>query len=161
MPPLDSELKRIEHDLRNHRHTRADRTQPVLLERIVGILVTDPNGATLTTGDGKAYFRVPIEMNEWSLIRVAASVSTVSSSGTPTIQIRNATQSVDMLSTSITIDANENDSKDAATPVDINIDNSTVVEGDQVNVDVDVAGTGAKGLFVSLTFKANDDPVIR
>jgi hypothetical protein len=118
----------------------------------VGILVSDPNGDAITTGDDKAVFRVPATLNAWDLTAVAASVTTVSSSGLPTVQIRNATSGMDMLSVALTIDANESDSSTAATAAVINASEDDVATGDSIRIDIDVAGTGAKGLFVSLTF---------
>lgn len=120
--------------------------------RVIQILVTDPNGSALTTGDGKAYVRINSLLDGRNLIAVAAHVTTVSSSGIPTIQIANVTDSVDMLSTKLTIDANEKDSKDAATPAVIDTTKDDVATGDELRIDVDVAGTGAKGLIVELTF---------
>lgn len=125
-------------------------------KRIVGILVTDPNGSALTTGDGKAYFSIPPEMNGWNLVSLpGASVSTVSSSGLPTFQIRRvrAGSPVDMLSTAITIDANEVDSSTAATPPVINASNDDIATGDQIYIDCDVAGTGTKGVYIRLMFQ--------
>ncbi len=121
--------------------------------RIVQIQVTDPNGDALTTGDGKAYLMIPTELNGYNLVRVAAAVITVSSSGTPTIQIHNLTDSNDMLSTLITIDANERTSHTAATAAVINTSFDDVATGDILRIDVDVAGTGAKGLIVTLVFQ--------
>ena len=120
---------------------------------VVQLAVSDPNGAALTTGDGKAYFRVPSTLNGYNLIEVAAQVSTVSSSGLPTIQIRNVTDSVDMLSTKITIDASEKDSSTAATPAVIDTSVDDVATADQLAIDVDVAGTGTKGLLVEMHFQ--------
>lgn len=124
-------------------------------KRLIGVLVTDPNGSAITTGDGKAYVRIPPELNGYNLVAVGASVSTVSSSGTPTFQIRRVRSgaSADMLSTAITIDANETDSSTAATPAVINTSNDDVQTADQINVDFDVAGTGTKGVFISLSFQ--------
>lgn len=121
--------------------------------RVVSIQVTDPNGDALTTGDGKAYFRVPSVMNGWNLVAVAAHVTTVSSSGLPTIQIHNVTNTVDILSTALTIDANEKDSSTATTTAVINAANDDVATGDELRIDVDVAGTGTKGLIVELQFQ--------
>lgn len=118
----------------------------------VTILVTDPGGSAITTGDGKAYFRVPSILNGLNLTSVAAAVSTVSSSGAPTIQIHNVTQAVDMLTTRITIDASETDSSTAATPAVIDTGNDDVATGDLLRIDIDVAGTGAKGLIVEMQF---------
>ena len=57
-----------------------------------------------------------------------------------------------MLSTGAQIDANEKHSKDASTVYVINTANDDVVWGNEISIDVDAAGTGAKGLGVSLTF---------
>ena len=124
--------------------------------KVVTITVTDPNGDALTTGDGKVYYRVPSTMNGHNLIGVAAAVSTVSSSGIPTIQLRRvrAGSPADMLSTKVTIDANETDSSTAAAAAAIDASNDDVQTGDQIHVDVDVAGTGTKGLEIEMQFRA-------
>lgn len=128
--------------------------------RIVGIQVTD--GATaLAVGDGKAYFRVPAEMNGMNLVSVGASLVTRSTSGTPTIQIARGRQAnattahafTDMLSTRITIDANEYDSKDAAAAAVIDAAADDIATGDLIRVDVDVIGTGSAGLNIVLGFQ--------
>jgi hypothetical protein len=120
---------------------------------VIGVLVTDPNGSALTTGDLKAYVRIPSTITGWNLVGVAAHVSTVSSSGVITVQIRNVTDAVDMLSTALTIDANEKDSATAATAAVINTSNDDVATADEIAIDIDGAGTGAKGLFVELRFQ--------
>ncbi len=129
-------------------------------KRVVGILVSDPQGSAITTGDGKACFRVPSVMNGWNLVAVAASLSTVSSSGIPTIQLRRSRWSsatartdADMLSTKLTIDASEFDSIDAAAAAVIDTTKDDVNTGDNIYIDIDVAGTGAKGLFVEMQYQ--------
>lgn len=122
-------------------------------KRVVTIMVSDPNGSAITTGDGKAYWRVPAVMNGYNLVAVAAHVTTASSSGTPTIQINNVTQGADMLSTRITIDANEKDSSTAAAAAVIDASNDDVATGDEIRIDIDTAGTGTKGLMVEMTFQ--------
>ena len=108
---------------------------------------------TLTTGDNKCVFMVPASLNGLDLLSAHAGISSQSSSGTPTIQLRNITNgNVDMLSTRITIDANENTSYTAATPHVVNTSNDNVTTGDLIAIDVDVAGTGAGGLIVDLVF---------
>lgn len=125
----------------------------LLAAEVVTLLISDPSGDALTTGDGKAYYRVPSTLNGYSLIACAAAVTTVSSSGLPTVMIHNATDAVDMLSTALTIDASEKDSKDATTAAVIKSDGSEIVAtGDQLRIDIDGAGTGAKGLIVELQF---------
>ena len=123
-----------------------------LTRRIMQIAVTDPNGSAITTGDGKAYFRINSELNGYNITAVAAHVTTVSSSGTVDVQIANVTDTVDLLSTKITIDANEKDSSTAATAAVINTANDDVATGDEWRIDIDAAGTGAKGLIVEITF---------
>ena len=64
--------------------------------------------------------------------------------------VNNITKNLDILSTRITIDVNEKDSKTAATPAVINQSNNTVNHGDEIRIDVDIAGTGTKGLEVRM-----------
>ena len=107
----------------------------------------------LTTGDGKLIFMVPAELNGLDLVDAQAAVTSVSSSGLPTIQVRNVTNAnVDMLSTRITIDQSEFTSYTAATPRVIDTAADNVATGDLIAIDVDVAGTGAGGLLVNLVF---------
>jgi hypothetical protein len=113
-------------------------------------VVSDTN--TLATGDGKFIFAIPSDLNGTNLMSAEAFVTTVSSSGKPTVQIRNVTDSVDMLSTRITIDVSEFTSYTAAIRPVVNLANDDVVTGDRIAVDVDVAGTAAKGLGVILSF---------
>jgi hypothetical protein len=106
----------------------------------------------LTTGDGKANVWIPAVLNGLNLVDADAAVSTVSSSGDPTIQVRNVTDACDMLSTRITIDATEKTSWTAATAPVIDTSHDDVATGDQLAIDVDGAGTGTKGLQVILRF---------
>jgi len=110
------------------------------------------NDTALETGDGKAYVTIPDSLSGMNLVDADAAVYTVSSSGTPTIQIHNLTDAVDMLSTLITIDASEFSSYTAATPPVIDGAADDVVTGDRIRIDVDVAGTDTTGLDVILTF---------
>lgn len=110
------------------------------------------DSTTLTTGDGKIIFCIPASLNGCDLTAIAAFVTTVSSSGLPTVQIRNITQTADMLTTKVSIDASEFTSYTAATAAVIDTGNDDVATGDLIAIDVDVAGTGAKGLGVILTF---------
>jgi len=107
---------------------------------------------TVTTGDQKFEFMIPRDNDGMNLIGIESYVTTVSSSGKPTIQIRNRTQTADMLSTKCEIDVSEFNSKDAATQPVIDTSNDDVAWGDHIAIDVDVSGTGAKGLGVILTF---------
>ena len=105
---------------------------------------------TVTTGDGKFIFAFPYVSG--TLKDLEIDVTTVSSSGIVQVQVRNATQSLDMLSTRIQVDASEFHSKDASTLFVINSANAVIERGDRIAVDVDAAGTGAKGMGISLIF---------
>lgn len=132
--------------------TYNDATPTIAVKRTAQIQVSDPAGVAITTGDGKAYFRVGAELNGYNLSAVAAALTTVSSSGIPTFQIANVTDGVDMLSTKLTIDATETDSGTATAPAVIDATKDDVATGDMLRIDCDVSGTGAKGLIVELTF---------
>jgi hypothetical protein len=57
-----------------------------------------------------------------------------------------------MLSTKLSVDVGEKNSKSAAVQPVINTANDDVIWGDHIAIDVDVAGTGAQGLGVVLYF---------
>lgn len=122
-------------------------------KRVIGIQVVDAATDT-ATGDGKAFFRIPSVMNGWNLVGVAMNVYTAGTTNTTDVQIRNITQTADMLSTKLTIDSGETDSSTAATPAVIDTNNDDVATGDKIAIDVDaVHTTAAKGLFVELIFQ--------
>lgn len=97
----------------------------------------------ITTGTAKVTFRMPFAMTVTS---VRASLTTASSSGTPTFDINEAGTSI--LSTKLTIDANEKTSTTAATPAVIS--DASLADDAEITIDVDVAGTGATGAKVYL-----------
>lgn len=98
----------------------------------------------ITTGNAKVTLRAPYA---FTLTGVKASLTTASSSGTPTVDINEG--GVSVLSTLLTIDANETTSTTAATPAVIS--DSAIADDAELTFDIDVAGTGAKGLKVYLT----------
>ena len=112
-----------------------------------------PDIVTLTTGDSKMLFTIPIELTGMNLITVGAHVYTVSSSGLPTFQIHNLTLGQNMLSTEISIDVSEKDSSTTATPPVINTSYDHVATGDEIRLDCDTAGTGAKGMEIRMGFR--------
>lgn len=122
-----------------------DKTVDTWISRTVSFQWLAPDGA-LATGDGKAVWTVPAEYTGFELVGVFGSLATVSSSGAPSFMLRRnrAGTDADMLSTALTIDANERDSSTAATAAVIGT-NKALQTGDQVWIDVDAAGTGAKG----------------
>ena len=58
-----------------------------------------------------------------------------------------------MLSTALTIDAREFASSTATTAAVINTATDDVTTADQIRFDIDVAGTGTKGLMVEMQFR--------
>ena len=112
-----------------------------------------------TTGDdqGPPFF-IPDDLPNTKLDTAEMAVKTPSSSGMPTVQIRNMTTGIDMLSTKITIDVGDKRSRDATTRsviARIGIDEpltARVQPGDEIAIDIDGAGAGTKGLVVMLGF---------
>lgn len=117
--------------------------------RIVSIPLNDTTD--LTTGNGKQHFRVPNEFNGMNLVGVR--FCRTGGTGVPSVQIHNITQAVDMLTTNVTIDSGETDSKDATTPAAIDTGNNDVATGDRLRIDVDDAGTNTVNSEVQLAFQ--------
>jgi hypothetical protein len=130
--------------------------EPALRLKTVVVTVLDVTQALVVEdGIGFIVFPVPHTINNWELISAdAVLLGVVSSSGVPTFQIHNVTDSVDMLSTKITVDAGEWSSYTAATPAVVNTSNDVVTSGDRLRFDCDVAGTNVEGLAFILTFQA-------
>lgn len=121
-------------------------------KRLVSVKVFDDVTA-LTTGDGKFICVVPFELSGMNLVQAEAAITTVSSSGLPSIALRNVTDTTNPLTTDITIDATEFTSYTAATRSVVNASYDDFVTGDRIAIDVDAAGTGSMGLIVFLTFQ--------
>jgi len=120
--------------------------------RYVEIEVVAP-GTSWVTGDGKKYFHIPVDLNGMNLVEVHAFDVTAGTTGVSTIQIANVTDSVDMLSTRITIDSGETGSNTAATPAVIDTTHDDVATNDVIRIDIDRTSTTApKGLVVTLGF---------
>ena len=131
-----------------------DSTMVVDLDREVELIMLDEDTPpTVEDGIGNFRFIVPLSLNGYNLKTAHAAVNTVSNPGTPTFQIYNLTQTQDMLSTAITIDATERTSYTATTPPVVNGATDDVATGDEIRVDCDVVGTGTKGLVIILTFE--------
>jgi hypothetical protein len=106
------------------------------------------------TGNGKYYFHVPASMNGMNLVTAHAEVITAGTTNTTNIQIHNATDGQDMLSTGLTIDSTETGSDTAATPAVINASYDDVATNDVIRIDVDqVSSTAAKGLLITMEFR--------
>lgn len=121
--------------------------------KVVGIQVFG-SGTDVTTGDGAAFYRIPLELNGMNLIGVAISAYTAGTTGTTDVQIRNKTQTADILSTKLTIDSGETDSSTAATAAVIDTSEDDVATGDIIAIDIDATSTTkAKGLYIEMRFQ--------
>lgn len=122
---------------------------------VVTILVSDPlSGTALTTGDGKAFYRVASPLNGMDLVDCWAVLDTAGTGGGFLCQLRRkrSGSDVDMLSTRISIDSGENDSADATAAAVIDTSNDDVATADRIYFDLDGVPTGAKGLLIGLRF---------
>lgn len=112
------------------------------IKTVIAIAVSDESTA-ITTGTAKTTFRMPHAM---TLTEVRASLSTASSSGNPAIDVNEG--GVSIFSTTLTIDSGEKTSTTAATPAVIS--DASLADDAEITIDIDTAGTGAKGLKVYL-----------
>jgi hypothetical protein len=133
--------------------------------KVVQIEVFAP-GTANTTGDGKAYFRIPSSMNGMNLVAVNANVFAAGTTATLNVDIARCaattagaictgtgTSIADMLSTNITIDSGENDTATAAAAAVIDTGSDDVSTGQVLRIDVDaVHTTPATGLLVNMEF---------
>ena len=113
------------------------------------VIACSDETTNLTTGDAKVTFRAPFAFTIHKIPR--ASLSTASSSGLPEVDIRNGANSI--FSTKLTIDANETISTTAATAAVLNTSHTAVSDAAEIKIDIDTAGTGAKGLKVYLYYR--------
>ena len=111
------------------------------------IVAISDESTALTTGTAKVTMRAPYAMTLTQIPR--ASVNTVSSSGIPTVDINvTGTGSILHASNKLTIDANEKTSTTAATAT--SLVTTSIADDAEFTFDIDVAGTGAKGLKVAI-----------
>ena len=102
-----------------------------------GFAISDET-TSITTWTAKLTFRMPYA---FTVTSVKASLTTASSSWIPTFDINESWTTI--LSTKLTIDATELTSTTATTaPV---ISDSALASDSEITIDIDVAGTGAKG----------------
>lgn len=101
----------------------------------------------LTTGIAKLTFRAPYAMTLTQIPR--SSVSQSSSSGLVTVDINEAGTSV-LGANKLSIDATEKTSTTAATPT--TLADTSIADDAEITIDIDSAGTGARGLKVTLYY---------
>jgi hypothetical protein len=109
--------------------------------------------ASLVTGDGQWEWPVPDAFEGYSITEAHSLVSSASTSGLPEFQLYHSRHANDILSTAITIDANEKSSRDAATPPVINSSYNDLQGGDVIRGDCDGDGTGTTGWWYEITLE--------
>ena len=102
----------------------------------------------ITTGTSKVTMRAPFALTLTQIPR--ASVNTASSSGLPTVDIKVGGTTI-LGANKLSIDASEKTSTTAATAT--TLATSNIADDAEITFDITVAGTGAKGLKVTLYFK--------
>jgi hypothetical protein len=113
----------------------------------MGIALSDETTA-ITTGTAKVTIRAPFAMTLTSIPR--ATLATASTSGNPTVDINENGTSI-LGANKLSIDANEKTSTTAATQT--TLADSSIANDAELTFDIDVAGTGAKGLKVFLYYE--------
>lgn len=111
---------------------------PIIIQMACSDLIT-----ALEAGVNKAYVRAP---DAFTLTEVRASLLTESSSSPVRVDV--SVNGASILYPVITIDQGEKTSLTAATPPVI--EDGTIADDDEITIDIVSAGTGAKGLIVTL-----------
>lgn len=133
-----------------HDHSSASKGGIIPPTPMIIKLTDDENG--LEAGNIMV-FPIPYEYNGMVLYQAELMVSTVSTFGLPTYQLRNLDTSVNMLSTPISVDTNEYTSYTASTRSVVNAANATVSTGNRISVIKTVAGTGELGDTLIVSFR--------
>lgn len=116
------------------------------LEEVIIVALSDET-TDLTTGSIKVTIRVPYACKLTTKLP-RASLNTASSSGIVTIDVKK--NGVSIFSTGLTIDVNEKTSVTATTPCVLSSNPTTFADDDEITFGIAVAGTGAKGLKLTL-----------
>lgn len=116
-------------------------------EKSLTVALSD-EGTSISTGTAKLTMRAPYAMTLTKIPR--ASLSTASTSGNPTVDINVGGTSI-LGANKLSIDANEKTSTTAATAT--TVATASIADDAEITFDIDVAGTGAKGLKVTLYFE--------
>ncbi len=122
-------------------YQRAD-GKPLRVPFVFKVAISDET-TDITTGTAKLTFRWPYANSTIAAVR--AELNTASSSGNPAFDVNEGGASI--FSTTLTIDASEKTSTTAATPAVIS--DSSIADDAEVTVDIDTAGTGAKGAKIT------------
>jgi hypothetical protein len=159
----DSNKGIVELAIASEVNTGTDATRAITPDALAGsnagirYINSSLNGTTALTTSEKVYFRIPAAFNGMNLVSVTASVGTgaagSSSSGTPTFTVKNVTDNNQMLSTSLTVDANEYTSATAAVAAVIDTTKDDVATDDLIEIAVTTSGTGVTYANVTCGFQ--------
>lgn len=119
----------------------------IIKEAIVQVYHPD---SAISTGNGKAFLPCTEEMSGMNLVTIGGYLATAATSGTVQVQIYNMGSNVDVLSAGDLLewDATEKDTGTATSAAVINTSNDGIVLGEAWRVDIDAAGSGAKGMSI-------------
>lgn len=124
-------------------------------KRVVTVMLLSTS-EICSTGDGAGdvMLRIPAELDGYNLADVAFGVDTAGTTGNFDIQIRNATQAADMLTSAMRVETGETDTLTSAQPGTIDAANDDVASGDKLYFDIDACQTTpAYGATLNLTFQ--------
>jgi hypothetical protein len=103
--------------------------------------------SSITTGTAKVTIRAPFAMKLFKIPR--AYLSTTSSSGNPTVDIK--VNTVSIFSTQLSINATQKTSTTASTAAVLS--STSIADDAEITFDITTAGTGAKGLKVVFFYR--------
>ena len=106
------------------------------------------NTSILTAGDGVFTFAIPETLSGLKVLRGDIALDTASTSGTVSVQA--ALDGVDVFSTKPACPANVDDSSDSGGTRGVASSQPLLKTGARLRIDIDGAGTGAKGLTLHL-----------
>jgi hypothetical protein len=122
-------------------------------EALIMVAISD-EATAITTGTAKITMHAPFD---FTLEDVIAGLTAVSTSGLPAFDINKAGASI--FATTLTIDANEETSITATTAYNFTASAARIAfaKGDKITIDIDTAGTGAKGAKIyMLGYRGHD-----
>jgi hypothetical protein len=121
--------------------------------RLVELLAGSDYTSDAAVGDGAAYFVIPAAFNGMNLVYVQGKCITAGTTGTATVQVRNVTDAVDMLSTKITFESAATTAGTVTSAV-IDTTKDDVATNDLLAIDVDtLSTTKQKGIIITLGFQ--------
>ena len=133
----------VEAAVDSHVFTNADHTKLGILGGVVTIAISDEL-TELTTGPGKATFRMPFAM---TVTEVRASVTAAPTGAVLTFDINEGGSTI--LSTKLTIDATEKTSTTAAAAAVIS--GSALADDAEISIDIDTIGSSIPGAGAKIT----------